>query len=100
MSSKSPVRRKSIRVNMRFGPNSDARLVRQLESLAPYARAKLVRQLVIYGLRYVKGELKPSVTVSAPPPQSIAPTPETVTPMTPDNAFANSVSALLGKTVL
>jgi len=99
MSSKSPLRQKSIRVNMRFGPNSDARLVRQLESLAPYARAKLVRQLVNYGLRYLKGELKPSVPVSAPP-QSVVPTSETVTPMTPDDAFANSVSALLGKTVL
>ena len=97
MSSKNALGQKSVRVNMRFGPNSDARLVRQLESLGPYARAKLVRQLVNYGLRYLKGELKPSVPGSAPP-QSVAPISETVT--TPENAFADSVSALLGKTVL
>jgi hypothetical protein len=60
MSSKHPVRQKSIRVNLRFGPNSDARLVHMLESLPPYARGKFVRRLVVAGARFQRGERMPA----------------------------------------
>jgi hypothetical protein len=98
MSNKRPVRQKSIRINMRFGVHSDVRLVRKLESLPPYARAKFLRQLIDYGLRRHQGEHMPNVPVTAPP-QSAVPASESVTSSTLDSAFSESVSQLLGKTV-
>jgi hypothetical protein len=98
MSSKHPVRQKSIRVNLRFGPNSDARLVRMLESLPPYARGKFVRRLVIAGARFQRGERTSAVSEKGP---SLSETPrsETMTAATPDDAFAQSVAQLLGTSV-
>jgi hypothetical protein len=98
MSSKPPLRQKSIRVNLRFGPNSDARLVRMLESLPPYARGKFVRRLIIAGARFQRGERMPAVFEKGPPP-SDTPASETMTATTPDDAFTQSVAQLLGTAV-
>ena len=98
MSSKPPLRQKSIRVNLRFGPNSDARLVRMLESLPPYARGKFVRRLVITGARRQDGEWMPEGSEKGPP-QWETPASETLTATAPDDAFAQSVAQLLGTAV-
>jgi len=98
MSSKTPLRQKSIRVNLRFGPNSDVSLVRMRESLPPYARGKFVRRLIIAGARFQRGERMPAVSEKGPP-QSETPASETMTATIPDDAFAQSVAQLLGTAV-
>lgn len=42
---------RSIRVNFRFGPRTDPELMREIASLPPYRRARLLRKLLEIGWR-------------------------------------------------
>lgn len=64
---------RSIRVNLRFGPRTDPALIREIAALAPYRRAKRLRQLLEAGWRArqdVPVRARASSAATVPKPQA------------------------------
>jgi hypothetical protein len=88
----------SIRINLRFGAYTEARLYKCLKSLPAYRRAKFVRSLMRDGWRLRNGELN-SAAVTVIPPVTHTPTLSDTEETLLNDPFAESMNALLGKTV-
>lgn len=88
----------SIRINLRFGAYTEARLYKCLKSLPAYRRAKFVRSLMRDGWRLRNGELNSAAVTLIPP---VTPTPTLIDTDEPssDDPFSESMDALLGRTV-
>jgi hypothetical protein len=88
----------SIRINLRFGANTDARLHKSLKSLPAYRRAKFVRSLMNDGWRLRNGELGSAAVAMNPPTLHTPRLIDTDEPLLGD-PFSESMNALLGRTV-
>lgn len=80
--------RQCIRVNLQFGPRTDAALWAELTARPPYSRAKFLRELLLEALRYRSGAAVPAskATVTGPSFQNY----------NEEGAFTNGVAGLLG----
>lgn len=83
----------SIRVNLRFGPRTDPALIREIAALAPYRRAKRLRQLLEAGWRARQEMPSPARTRS---PSSM---PAHQPPESSEGSFAQDLLALVGQSV-
>ena len=89
---------RSIRVNLRFGPGTDPALWKELEALAPYARAKLVRRLMLAGWRPQRAA--PGISsVSAPVIRGTTANGAITTDDAQDSLFRDDILALVGGAV-
>lgn len=100
--------RKTIRVNLRFGPRTEAALWREIDGRRPYARAKFVRGLIRQGWRMRFDETragsprlveewpKDARPVAVDPPAAAAPLAH---PPRAADEFGDGVLGLLGRTV-
>ncbi len=94
--------RKTIRVNLRFGPRTDVALWREIHGRRPYDRAKFVRGLIRQGWRLVLDE-----THLGSPHRAVAPRAEVLGPAPPqladtaraEDEFGDGVLSLVGRTV-
>lgn len=91
MSARKPAH--SIRVNLRFGPRTDPALIREIATLPPYKRAKLLRRLLEVGWRSRSEPLSPASTYA-----SVAVTQAHAVDAN-DGSFSQDVLALVGKSV-
>lgn len=85
------VSRRSIRVNLQFGPRTEPTLWNELVALPPYARAKRLRLLLSEAIQHRTGAPVSNVQRRAPPPAS--------TKGSDEVEFSDNVAALLGRSL-
>lgn len=83
----------SIRVNLRFGPRTDPALIREIAALAPYRRAKRLRQLLEAGWR-ARQEIPSPTPARSPSGVTTHQLPESS-----EGSFAQDLLALVGQSV-
>ena len=86
---------RSIRVNFRFGPRTDPKLMREIASLPPYRRARLLRKLLEIGWRSRSDPTRHSVM---PPIREHAAAPLPAA-QADDSDLSQDLLGLLGKSV-
>lgn len=84
---------RSIRVNFRFGPRTDPELMREIASLPPYRRARLLRKFLEIGWRARSDPPRHRATLPMPEDQA------TPVPAVDNADLFQDVLGLLGKSV-